>query len=351
MFRADKEKPEIVQFMNILEKIMKSTQASCESREFDYEGIQGEFASDVLHGLSQPYKSLPCKYIYDDTGTALFSRIMSLPEYYPAMCEAEILETHGASIAETIRGGAVNLVELGAGDGRKTSILIKHLMKSENPFTYVPVDISEAAVNRCSGCLRRSFPCLQINGMVSDYFEGLKWLASRNQGKNVALFLGSTIGNFSFHERRNFLSNLRSALNPGDMVLIGFDLVKDVDLMVRAYNDSRGITARFNKNILVRINRELGGDFDPNGFRYYCTWDEASGGIQSYLISRRTQKVRIEALSTEFKFAPREAIHTESSYKFLPSQICGLAENSGFETRGEYFDSRQYFSDWLWEAV
>ncbi|MCF8094375.1 MAG: L-histidine N(alpha)-methyltransferase [Desulfobacteraceae bacterium] len=330
---------------------MKSAEVVNKNQDFDYEAAEGEFARDVLHGLSQTCKSLPCKYIYDDVGTELFSRIMSLPEYYPAGCEAEILETYGAVLAETIRENPVNLVELGAGDGQKTRILIGHLINSGNEFTYVPLDISGAAVRKCAKNLRSSFPDLRVRGMVSDYFDGLKWLASQDCGMNVALFLGSTIGNFSSRARAEFLNNLRGSLNPGDMVLVGFDLVKDAELMIRAYNDSLGVTAQFNKNILARINRELGGDFDLNAFRYFSTWDEVSGGIQSYLISKRPQKVRIEALSETFAFEPWEAIHTESSYKFSLPQIRKLAEDSGFETAGQYLDSGRYFADCLWKAV
>ncbi|MFW5930963.1 MAG: L-histidine N(alpha)-methyltransferase [Desulfosalsimonas sp.] len=329
---------------------MKTNSAVSGELPRNRETAHDRFAEDVLSGLSLPQKSLPCKYIYDDFGTELFSRIMTLPEYYPARCETEILESHGASIAEKAGPGPLNLVELGAGDGSKTRILVKSLIDAGTSFTYVPIDISRAAVSRCEEHMCRDLPDLKISGMVSDYFEGLKWLSGQNHAGNAALFLGSTIGNFPPNARRNFLDKLRRSLNPGDMVLIGVDLVKDTDVMVRAYNDTRGVTEQFNKNILARINRELGGTFDLDGFRYFSDWDAASGGIQSFLVSRRMQSVGIEALSKTFVFKPGESIHTESSYKFTLAQIKKMAAHSGFSVSGCYMDSKSWFADFLFIA-
>ena len=330
---------------------MKQSQTVYENHYSEAETLRDQFAEDILNGLSLPRKKLPCKYIYDNVGTELFSRIMTLREYYPARCEAEILETHGKFLAEKFKEGPVNLVELGAGDGRKTRILIEDLINAGSTFTYVPLDISRAAVHKCSDQLCLAFPELRVKGMVSDYFDGLKWLSQQDQSKNMALFLGSTIGNFSPRDRRKFLDKLRRSLNPGDMVLIGFDLVKDIDVMVRAYNDSQGITAQFNKNILARINRELGGTFKLDGFRYFSTWDAISGGIQSFLISKKSQKAHIESLSKTFEFESWEAIHTESSHKFTLPQIRKLASESGFAIADQYLDSRHYFADCLWQVV
>lgn len=330
---------------------MKRCRAGHKRRDGLHESMQNEFARDVLNGLSQPRKSLPCKYIYDDAGTDLFSRITTLPEYYPTRCEAEILETHGGLLAETVGGGPVNLVELGAGDGAKTRILIPVLMHTCSALTYVPLDISGAAVRQCSQNLSRVYPDLRVRGMVSDYFDGLKWLSGQNHSTNVVLFLGSTIGNFRPQARKRFLANLRKSVNTGDLALIGFDLVKDVDVMTRAYNDCQGVTARFNKNILVRINRELGGDFDPEDFRYFSTWDARSCGMHSYLDSRRTQKVRVKALDETFAFESGETIHTESSYKFTLPQVRKLALDSGFVIEDDYLDSGGWFADCLWRAV
>lgn len=329
---------------------MKQSRAVSGKNSRHCETVRDRFAEDVLRGLSMAQKSLPCKYIYDDFGTELLSRIMTLPEYYPARCETEILQAHGASIAEKAGKGPLNVVELGAGDGTKTRRLVESLMAAGTCFTYVPIDISGAAVRRCQEQMSREFPGLSVRGMVCDYFEGLKWLSGQNHSRNVALFLGSTIGNFAPPARRGFLDNLRRSLNPGDMVLIGFDLVKDTDVMVRAYNDAQGVTAQFNKNILARINRELGGTFDLDGFRYFSDWDAASGAIQSFLVSRRPQKVGIEALSRSFAFKPAEAIHTESSYKFTLPRIRMIAAQSGFSISGSYLDSRSWFADLLFHV-
>ncbi len=334
---------------NRKEGIMEHGQALFSSQGADFR--LSEFAADVLNGLSQRHKSLACKYIYDDAGTELFSRITTLPEYYPARCEAEILDTHGNALSEAIGSRQVNLVELGAGDGAKTRILISSFVNTCPELTYVPIDISEAAVRKCSKTICSDFPDLCVRGMVSDYFDGLKWLSGRDQGTNVVLFLGSTIGNFTPETGKTFLANLRKSVNPGDMVLIGFDLVKDIDVMTRAYNDSLGVTARFNKNILARINRELGGDFDLDSFRYFSAWDEASRGIQSYLISKKAQKVSIEALDQTFTFKAGETVHTESSYKFTLPQVRKLAADTGFAIKGNYLDSRRWFTDCLWRGV
>ncbi len=330
---------------------MKRSPAGHKKQHGEHETMQNEFARDVLHGLSQPRKSLPCKYIYDDAGSKLFSRITTLPEYYPTRCETEILEAHGGLIAGAIGTGRTNIVELGAGDGAKTRLLIPRLMETCSALTYVPLDISDAAVRRCSQNLCRLFPDLRVRAMTSDYFDGLKWLAGQNQSTNLVLFLGSTIGNFAPKARNRFLVKLRRSVNPGDMVLIGFDLVKDVDVMTRAYNDCQGVTARFNKNILVRINRELGGDFDPDGFRYFSIWDVPSRGMHSYLVSRRPRKVRVEAIDETFAFKAGETIHTESSYKFTLPQIRKMAADSGFVIADKYLDSEHWFADCLWRAV
>lgn len=309
------------------------------------------FADEVLHGLSKPPKRLPCKYIYDERGSELFSRITGLAEYYLTQCEMEILETRKADISQRLCGQSVNLVELGAGDGCKTRVLIDELLCRGIDFTYVPIDISSAAVSDLSSRLAADFSDLCVNGIASDYFDGLKWLSSQVQGRNMVLFLGSTIGNLTPAAQSEFLDNLRRAVNPGDFVLIGFDLLKDVDTILRAYNDGQGVTAAFNKNILARINRELGGQFELDRFRFFSTWDAACRAVQSYLISRCDQRVYVEALGRGFAFYAREAIHTESSHKFTWHRIDCLARNSAFRPVARYTDAAGYFADGLWQAV
>lgn len=317
----------------------------------DEETLRRQFAHDVLKGLSQTHKSIPCKYIYDERGSELFCKIMELPEYYLTDCEKKSLDAHKGVISDTIGCGHGNLIELGAGDGMKTRILIKHLLERDHDFQYCPIDISESAVFNLSQSLNREYPGLKIRGLVTDYFQGLTWLSQQNNAQNTVLFLGSNIGNFSPREAMDFLKQLRESINKGDYLLIGFDLKKDINTMVRAYNDSQGITEKFIINILSRINRELGGEFDLDCFRYFSTWDDSNSAIKSYLISTCEQKVHIRHLKTSFTFNHGEVIHTESSYKFTTDQCSVMAEEAGFEIVENYFDNRNYFVDSLWIAI
>ena len=200
-------------------------------------------------------------------------------------------------------------------------------------------------------CLRGQYPDLRSEGLVSDYFEGLYWLSAQNHRKNVVLFLGSNIGNFTPLKAGVFLSSLWKALNNGDMVFIGFDLRKNTDMMVRAYNDKKGVTEAFNKNLLKRINRELNGNFDLDQFEFYATYDVVEGAIQSYLISKIKQDVFIGELKWLFSLKANEPIHTESSYKYLASDIEDMADKNNFEIIENYFDPNKYFVDSLWKVV
>jgi dimethylhistidine N-methyltransferase len=249
-----------------------------------------------------------------------------------------------------IGGNPFNLIELGAGDGQKTQVLLEHFLKRGLDFRYVPIDISEAAVQGLVGGLARYSPHLKIEGLVAEYFDGLKWLSNLNEQHNVVLFLGSNIGNFSHSEARLFLYSLWNALNYGDYILIGFDLKKDIQQLLKAYNDSQGITAKFNLNLLRRINHELGGNFDLSQFQYYSTYNVLSGAIESYLVSCKNQVVFIETLNQSFLFQPWESVHTEYSYKFHQSDITLLAAETGFKIVNQFCDSRQFFIDSLWQV-
>jgi dimethylhistidine N-methyltransferase len=241
-------------------------------------------------------------------------------------------------------------VELGAGDGTKTRVLLKHFWERDMDFRFVPIDICEPAllqlVERCGG----EFPGMPIEGLVSEYFGGLAWLSGLKGRRNVVLFLGSNIGNFSAPEARVFLRSLWNSLNDDDLVLVGFDLKKDIEVLLRAYNDPRGVTADFNLNLLRRINRELGGDFSLDRFEHYSTYDVLSGAMESYLVSRERQRVCIDALKTSFSFQAWEPIHTEVSNKYLPGGISSMAGETGFEVVDEMRDLRRYFADSLWRV-
>jgi len=311
-----------------------------------------EFALDVLTSLSEQPKRLPSKYFYDDEGSRLFQKIMGLGEYYPTGCEREILENHGRSIVASCPQGPMNLIDLGAGDGAKTRVLIDHLHASGADFRYVPLDISEGAIRELAGKLEADYPWLEIEGLVCDYADGLAWLAQMDANRtNVVLFLGSNLGNFDRARSRAFLRLLWTSLRDGDYVLVGFDLKKDIDVLLHAYNDAEGVTAAFNLNLLSRINRELGADFRLEAFRHFGTYDVFSGAMKSYLVSLEQQRVDIAALGRTFDFEPWEPVLTEYSYKYLESDITDLAEATGFAIDAIYRDSRRYFADALWRVV
>jgi dimethylhistidine N-methyltransferase len=313
-------------------------------------GGRQQFARDVLLGFFSSPKSLPSRHFYDEEGNRLFQKIMDLPEYYLTDCELDILETHKGRIAEGIGGKAFNLVELGAGDGKKTRVLLRHLTGLGLDFRYVPIDICQPALVQLIEDCERDLPRMSIEGLVSEYFDGLVWISGLNDRRNVVLFLGSNIGNFNASEARVFLRSLWSSLNHGDLALVGFDLKKDIELLMRAYNDPRGVTAQFNLNLLRRINRELGGDFDIESFEHYSTYDVLSGAMESYLLSRTRQRVFIDALKMSFAFEEWEPIHTEVSHKYLPGEISSMASETGFEIVDEMKDRRGWFVDSLWRV-
>jgi L-histidine Nalpha-methyltransferase len=308
------------------------------------------FARAVERGLSAENKSLPCKYIYDERGSCLFSEIMNLPEYYPTRCEKEILTRYRSCLSDYLGDEPFHLVDLGAGDGRKTKLLLRQFTNDGRKFSFVPIDISQSSLECMANDLEPEFCDLKLKGLVADYFKGLEYLSHNNRERNFVLFLGSNIGNFNREESREFLTGLRNSLNDGDLLLIGFDLKKKTSVMVEAYNDSAGISAQFNLNLLNRINGELGGEFDLDTFKYYSNYEARQGAIVSCLLSTRKQTVFIDALDREFDFGKWEPIHTESSYKFGIEQVHRLARDCGFEIEDDFFDSRRWFVDSLWRA-
>jgi L-histidine N-alpha-methyltransferase len=310
-----------------------------------------DFPSDLDAGLSKPRKSISSKYLYDAEGYRLFQRIMELPEYYLTRCEYEILQNNRDKILSLIGDGPINLVELGAGNGKKTFLLLEHFLEKGLQFRYVPIDISESAIkglveNCC--CFNSQ---MAVEGLVAEYFDGLKWLASQNQRRNFVLFLGSNIGNFTQAETDMFLRGLWEALNNGDLVLIGFDLKKDVDRIKDAYDDSQGVTAQFNLNLLRRINSELGGNFSIDQFEHYFTYNEQLGAVESYLISSKEQEVCIDSLGKTFSFEEKEPLHLEYSHKFGEEDIALMGQKAGFKIIAQFYDSDLLFVDSLWQAI
>ncbi|MEM9187639.1 MAG: L-histidine N(alpha)-methyltransferase [Myxococcota bacterium] len=310
-----------------------------------------DFADDVLVGLSGSPKRLSSRYFYDDEGSRLFAEIMDLDVYYPTDCEREVLTTHKNAIAELLSDRPTNVVDLGAGDGVKTSIVLQHLLDRNVDVRYVPIDISEGAMRDLVGKVRGRMPELKIEGLVCEYDDGLRWLAAEEeQRQSLVMFLGSNIGNFNRGQARAFLRRLWGGLQHGDRVLIGFDLKKDIDVLLRAYNDPAGVTAKFNLNLLTRINRELGGNFDTEKFRHFGTYDVFSGAMESYLVSLERQTVYIEAIRLAFQFDPWEPVHTEYSYKYLRSDVHTLAKDCGYTIDAEYLDDKRWFVDSVWRV-
>jgi dimethylhistidine N-methyltransferase len=314
------------------------------------ESLQAEFALDVLTGLSERPKRLSSRWFYDDRGSELFQRIMALDEYYPTEKERQILETNGDAIAAHFAGQTLDVVDLGAGDGSKTLGLIAQLQAAGAQVRYVPVDISEGAMISLHAIAEKRIPGLEIQGVVGEYVAGLRWLASQDERQRLVLFLGSNIGNFDKPRARAFLRRIWSGLQTGDHLLVGFDLKKDIEVLLAAYNDKDGVTRAFNLNLFTRINRELGGDFDLDLWRHYGTYNVFSGAMESYLVSQIEQSVYVESLRQSFDFQAWEPIHTEYSYKYLPRDIGSLADSTGFEIRARYCDRDEWFCDALWRV-
>lgn len=311
------------------------------------------FAEDVELGLSSVPKFLSSKYFYDDKGSELFRQIMELPEYYPTRAEAEVFSGQcGAIVSEfAAQGKPLDLIELGAGDGTKTAILIECLLGQNVDFTYSPIDISAGAVETLTDKFKARFPDLKVNSLCGDYFRVLESLKSKTDRTKIVFFLGSNIGNFSLEDGIDFLRGLRRVMNENDLLFVGFDLQKDPRTILSAYDDSQGVTADFNLNLLDRINRELGGNFKREKFSHYASYSPTDGAARSFIISREKQAVFIKALNKEFEFDRHEAVFMEVSQKYTLSMIEDFAKNSGFEVSRNFCNEEYYFADSLWKAV
>lgn len=312
-----------------------------------------QFADDVLRGLSATPKELSSKYFYDDEGSRLFQEIMKLPEYYLTGCESEIFSTQTSEIHRAFANGdnAFDLIELGAGDGTKTAVLVDHFLKQNADISYSPIDISQEALDALTDKFEREFPALRMNAMNGDYFKILKSLKTENGRRKVLLFLGSNIGNFSSEQSVAFFRSLREVMSDNDLLLVGFDLQKDPHVIANAYDDAAGVTAKFNLNLLTRINRELGGNFELDKFTHYANYRPIEGSARSFLVSREKQTVRIEVLGRDFEFDQWEAVFMEISQKYSLKMIDDLAEKSGFSIKQNFFDSKNYYCDSLWRPA
>lgn len=307
-----------------------------------------EFARHVLEGLSAQQKSLSSRYFYDDRGDKLFQAIMASPEYYLTDCEFEILREQGGVIArELVEGGACEFIELGSGDGQKIGLLLDALHRRSSDWVYRPVDISDHSLELLASNLLPERPWLRLDPIHGNYHELLRDLPP-GERRRVFMFLGSNLGNFGRQGSVDFLKLVRGAMAPGDALLIGLDLKKDPQVILAAYNDAAGHTRDFNLNLLARINRELGGDFDLDRFEHRPEYDPESGAARSYLASRVRQSVFIAALDRRFDFEAGERIFMEVSQKYDAAMIDELCAQSGFEPAAAFYDSRGWFTDQVW---
>ena len=306
------------------------------------------FLRDVFQGLARPGKAIPSLWFYDARGSEIFQRIMALDGYYPTRIEHEILARHGSEIVAPFFGRGCTVVDLGAGDGTKTRLLLEPLSLRSPRFGYAPIDISGAALADVSARMAAAFPRLRVTPVEAEYFDGLRALQGREPGALLVLFLGSNIGNLERGEAIAFLRSLRAALRPGDHVLVGFDLLKDVGALRAAYDDPEGVTAEFNLNLLDRMNRELGADFDLEAFEHRATFDPVRPAMESWLSSRRRQRVWIAG--RPFDFEAGETIHTEISCKYREEDPSAFAVEAGFSEIGQFHDRRGWFVDALWRV-
>jgi len=299
---------------------------------------ESDFALCVVDGLSWPDKSLPCRFFYDARGSELFEEITRLPEYYPTRVEIALLEAHAEEIVRGLgEGGA--LVEFGSGSSRKTEILIAQLPRLS---VYAPIDVSKTALEGARGRLSGLYPALSTRAILGDLTHGVSLPEDVAQMRQLGFFPGSTIGNFAPPEAVDVLRAMRRTLAPGSAFVIGVDLKKDARVLVEAYNDSAGVTAAFNLNLLARANRELGADFNLADFRHEAIYDPLKGRIEMHLVSVKEQT--IELLGEHFHFRAGERIHTENSYKFSIEQFSGLARAAGWRVSRFWTDAHGWLS-------
>jgi dimethylhistidine N-methyltransferase len=310
--------------------------------------IVDDFALDVRRGLTASPKTLPAKYFYDDLGSVLFEGICRLPEYYVSRAEEEILDVFGDEIVQSF-GTPIRLIELGSGTSRKTRPLLDRLTRSQPELEYVAVDIDEQLLRQTARTLSEIYPSLVIHAVAADFRQIARILppAEGARRRNVVLFLGSTIGNLDRDEQGDLLRAIREPLRIGDMLFLGADQKKAAEVLEPAYDDALGVTAAFNLNLLVRMNRELGGEFHLPNFRHRAFFNEAASRIEMHIVSTIDQRVRIDALNTEIAFRADESIHTENSYKFDEAGISELARRTGFAVTQRWTDSQNYFADHL----
>ena len=310
---------------------------------------ENTFLEDINVGLSSEKKYISSHFFYDKIGDELFQQIMELPEYYLTNCEMEIFREQSESIISSFnikKDQEFELIELGAGDGKKTQYLIDSLLKRGYSFKYIPVDISQNSLDVISNRLTNLFPDLNIEAKQGEYFQALDELFSSEKPK-VILFIGSNLGNLNDNVAHDFLNKLALHLKPNEKLLLGLDLIKSKEIVLPAYNDAEGITRDFNINLLKRINEDLGADFILENFEHQPEYTEEEGVAKSFLVSKKKQSVFIKDLDKTFEFDKNEKIHTEISRKYNDEILSDLLKNSALEISGKFLDSKKYFADYI----
>ena len=313
--------------------------------------FQNTFEKEVYEGLTAFPKRLSSKWFYDKKGDKLFQKIMELPEYYLTSCEYNIIEKHQQEIAKLFdEPQGFDLVELGAGDGKKTKILLEKFYEENLEFTYRPIDISASVLEELEGSIQEKWPQLDIQTEQGMYFDVLKKLGNRDTArKMVIMVLGSNIGNLTHPQAIDFLVNIRKSMQPEDLLFMGLDQKKDPQQILNAYNDTQEITAEFNKNILRRINTELDSNFNTEAFKHWPVYDPETGTAKSFLVSTTQQKVTLKKLNIEVNFAPWESIHTEISQKYDDDVVQWLAQEAGLEITAQFSDTQKQVTDYAFK--
>ncbi|MDR2876916.1 MAG: L-histidine N(alpha)-methyltransferase [Chromatiales bacterium] len=308
-----------------------------------------QFALDVLTGLCSSPKQIPAKYFYDDNGSRLFQQIMHQEEYYLSRAELAILDAAQHELPKLVEGENIDIIELGPGDGAKSRLVISGFLRAGRSVNYYPIDISAKALDLLANNLPKDRR-LSVHGIIADYTQGLRYARALSGNRQLVLFLGSNIGNFDTCQSQAFLRSVWASLAAHDRLIVGFDLKKDVATLTSAYNDSGGHTRAFNLNLLRRINKELGADFDLNGFQHFGVYNPVLGAMESYLLSVRVQEVYIAALERSFGFEEFEPLHLEYSFKFLEQDIERLCDQIGFGLERNFYDPKHYVVDSLWSV-
>jgi dimethylhistidine N-methyltransferase len=322
--------------------------------------LAGAFLGDVQRGLGRRPRSLPSQYFYDARGSRLFQWITNLPAYYLTGAEREILTTHGAALVRPLEGRPCTVVDLGAGDGHKTRLLLQRLAAGSPRVTYAPVDVSLEALDEACARVEAELPGVVTRPVRATYGAALRTLAAGGRslgheapgaggdsGRKLVLFLGSSLGNLEHSTALALLRALRRSLGPEDLLLLGLDLVKPLSVLEAAYDDPQGVTSAFNLNLLQRLNRELGADFDLAAYRHRATWDPLRPAMESWLEATRAQVVRVGGRT--FELEAGERIHTEISCKYTERQIASFAADAGFTEVARFHDRRRWFTDLLWK--